>query len=98
MIGLLESYPALPIAAAIIVFVLGFVALFALATVYFDLYRYANGLARRRTQPGRNQIFLEPDPSLPFWGSAESDPRSSSIIPTIGKALVLDTTERMPTS
>jgi hypothetical protein len=94
MIGLLESYPALPIAAAIMVFVVGFVALFAFATVYFDLYRYANGLANRMAQPEQNQIFLEP--SLPFWGSA--DPRSSSIIPIIGKALVLDTTERMPTS
>jgi hypothetical protein len=96
MIGLLESYPALPIAAAIIVFVVGFVALFVFATVYFDLYRCANGLGNRMAQPERNQSFLEPDPSLPFWGSA--DPRSSSIIPTIGKALVLDTTERMPTS
>jgi hypothetical protein len=98
MIGLLESYPALPIAAAMMVFVVGFVALFAFATVYFDLYRCANGLANRMAQPERNQSFLEPDPSLPFWGSADADPRSSSIIPTIGKALVLDTTERMPTS
>src|ERR1700720_4563746 len=98
MIGLLESYAALPIAAAIIVFVVGFIALFAFITVYFDLYRCANGLANRMAQPERNQSFFESDPSLPFWGSAEADPRSSSIIPTIGKALVLDTTERMPTS
>src|ERR1700751_4266978 len=59
MIGLSESYPALPIAAAIMVFVVGFVVLFAFATVCFDLYRCANGLANRMAQPAKSD----------FWGA-----------------------------
>src|ERR1700731_190474 len=58
MIDLWESYPALPIAAAIIVFVVGFVALFAFATVFFDLYRCANGLTNPNGATRAKSKFL----------------------------------------
>jgi hypothetical protein len=60
MIGLLEPHPGLPIVAAIIVFVMGFTALFAFAILYFDLYRFANGLATRTSRPDQDQLAPGP--------------------------------------
>jgi hypothetical protein len=95
MIGLSEFHPDLPIVAAIIVCV-GLIAPFAFASLYPALYRYANQLAKRLVQDGPSQGVSEPEGSLAVLPSP--DPKRVSIIPTIGKAFVLDTTERMPTS
>ena len=96
MIGLLEFYPALPIVAAIIVCAVGLIALFAFASLYLDLYDYANQLGQRLVQGGPNQGVSELQGSPVVLPSPDS--KRASIIPTIGKAFVLDTTERMPTS
>lgn len=97
MIGLVGFPPALPIVAAMIVCAMGLLALFWFAGLYFDLYRYADRLAKRTIVQGEpNQGFWDPGRSLSALESP--DPNSASIIPTIGKAFVLDTTERMPTS
>ena len=96
MIGLSEFHPDLPIVAAIVVCAMGLIALFAFASLYLDLYRYVNQLAKRLAQDGPGQGVSEPEGSLVVLPSP--DPKSASIIPTIGKAFVLDTTERMPTS
>ena len=92
MIGIWESYPALPIVPAIIVCVVGLIALFAFAAVYLELQRYANQLPQDRRDQGISELggSLLVLPLL--------DPKRASIIPTIGKAFVLDTTERIPTS
>jgi hypothetical protein len=95
MIGLREFYLPLPVVAVIIVCAVALIALFAFASLYLDLYRYANQLAKRLAH-GPNQGFLEPEGSPTVL--SPPDPKRASIIPTIGKAFVLDTTERMPTS
>ncbi len=97
MIGLPELHLALPIVAAIIVCELASLAFLSFASLYFNLYRYAKRLAKRTmVQSGADQGFSELERSLPPLGLPEL--KSSSIIPTMGKAFVLDTTERMPTS
>ena len=64
--------------------------------LYLASFGARTQLAQRASQRRPYQGVWEPDPSLPTFGSP--DPKSDSIIPTIGKAFVLDTTERIPTS
>src|SRR6266481_4937004 len=60
----LGKKPMIGLSAAIVVCAMGLIALFAFASLYLDLYRYVNQLAKRLAQDGPSQGVSELEGSL----------------------------------